>query len=89
MRYNICRLLVGGGGWWWWGVIPGCCCLLSGNDYADVSMLPMLCVCDYVLKVVTRLENSDVTCHVMLLYSVDLTNAGISFIFLTTDLFGN
>ena len=46
-------------------------------------------MCDYVLIVVTRLENSDETCHVVLLYSVDWANAGISFMFLAVNLFSN
>ena len=37
--------------------------------------------------VVTRLEYSDVTCHVVLLYSVNWTKIGISFIFPTVNLF--
>ena len=37
--------------------------------------------------VVTRLEYSDVACHVVLLYSVDWTKACISFIFTTINLF--
>ena len=39
--------------------------------------------------VVTRLEYSDVTCHVVLLYSVDWTKAGISFLVPTVNLFRN
>ena len=37
------------------------------------------------IKVVTRLEYSVVVCHVVLLYSVDWTRLGISFIFLTEN----
>ena len=39
--------------------------------------------------VVTRLEYSDVTCQIVLFYSVDWTKAGISFIFPMVNLFRN
>ena len=49
-------------------------------------------VCSYFARkkfviVVTRLEYSDVTCHVVLLYSVNWTKIGSSFIFPTVNLF--
>ena len=52
----------------------------------DLSMHGKYC---FTYSSYTMREYSDVTCHLVLLYSVDWTKAGISFIFPRVNLFCN